>query len=83
VANLLIEFTGFGTTDLNGDGASFSDAYRRNSDRFPESRSNNDRLPWSTTFDLGIQHQITIAGNNKINYVLIFYCIECRKFKWI
>jgi hypothetical protein len=26
---------GFGTTDLNGDGASFSDAYQGNSDRFP------------------------------------------------
>lgn len=57
---------GFGTTDLNGDGASFSDAYQGNSDRFPGESRNNDRLPWSTTFDLGIQHQITIAGNNKI-----------------
>jgi hypothetical protein len=38
---------------------------------FRESR-NNDRLPWSTTFDLGIQHQITIAGNNKKYVVLIF-----------
>ena len=56
---------GFGTTDLNGDGASFSDAYQGNSDRFPGESRNNDRLPWNTTFDLGIQHQITIAGNNK------------------
>ncbi|MGO4817672.1 TonB-dependent receptor domain-containing protein [Flavobacterium sp. W22_SRS_FP1] len=56
---------GFGTTDLNGDGASFSDAYQGNSDRFPGESRNNDRLPWSTTFDLGLQHQITIAGNNK------------------
>jgi hypothetical protein len=32
---------------------------------FQESR-NNDRLPWSTTFDLGVQHQITISGNNKL-----------------
>jgi hypothetical protein len=23
-------------------------------------------LPWSTTFDLGVQHQITISGNNKL-----------------
>jgi hypothetical protein len=38
----------------------FSDAYQGNSDRFPEGR-NNDRLPWSTTFDLGLQHQITIG----------------------
>lgn len=57
---------GFGTTDLNGDGASFSDAYQGNSDRFPGESRNNDRLPWSTTFDLGLQHQITIAGTNKI-----------------
>lgn len=57
---------GFGTTDLNGDGASFSDAYQGNSDRFPGESRNNDRLPWNTTFDLGIQHQITIAGNNKL-----------------
>jgi hypothetical protein len=56
---------GFGTTDLNGDGASFSDAYQR-SDRFPGESRNNDRLPWSTTFDLGVQHQITISGNNKL-----------------
>lgn len=57
---------GFGTTDLNGDGASFSDAYQGNSDRFPGESRNSDRLPWNTTFDLGIQHQIAIAGNNKI-----------------
>ncbi|SDX16059.1 TonB-dependent Receptor Plug Domain [Flavobacterium degerlachei] len=57
---------GFGTTDLNGDGASFSDAYQGNSDRFPGESRNNDRLPWNTTFDLGVQHQITILGNNKI-----------------
>ncbi|MBE0391525.1 TonB-dependent receptor [Flavobacterium sp. PL002] len=57
---------GYETTDLNGDGASFSDAYQGNSDRFPGESRNNDRLPWSTTFDLGVQHQITIAGNNKI-----------------
>jgi hypothetical protein len=37
-----------------------------NSDRFPGESRNNDRLPWSTTFDLGVQHQITISGNNKL-----------------
>ncbi|TDE05754.1 TonB-dependent receptor domain-containing protein [Flavobacterium sandaracinum] len=57
---------GFGTTDLNGDGASFSDAYQGNSDRFPGEGRNNDRLPWSTTFDLGVQHQFKITGNNKL-----------------
>jgi hypothetical protein len=31
---------GFSTTDLNGDGSGFSDAYQGNSDRFPgESRT--------------------------------------------
>jgi outer membrane receptor protein involved in Fe transport len=57
---------GFGTTDLNGDGASFSDAYQGNSDRFPGESRNNDRLPWSTTFDLGLQHQFKITESNKL-----------------
>jgi outer membrane receptor for ferrienterochelin and colicin len=43
----------FGTTDLNGDGRSFGDAYVGNSDRFPGESRNNDRLPWSNTFDIG------------------------------
>ena len=46
------------TTDLNGDGASFGDAYVGNSDRYPGERRNSDRLPWSNTFDLGVQYQI-------------------------
>ena len=57
---------GFGTTDLNGDGSSFSDAYQGNSDRFPGESRNNDRLPWSATFDLGLQHQFKISANNKL-----------------
>jgi outer membrane receptor protein involved in Fe transport len=57
---------GFGTTDLNGDGSGFSDAYQGNSDRFPGESRNSDRLPWSTTFDLGLQHQFKISENNKI-----------------
>jgi hypothetical protein len=56
----------FGTTDLNGDGSGFSDAYQGNSDRYPGESRNNDRLPWNTTFDIGLQHQFTIYGNNKI-----------------
>jgi hypothetical protein len=64
--------TWFWNYDLNGDGASFSDAYQGNSDRW-ESR-NNDRLPWSTTFDLGIQHQITIAEIiNKLRADILTY----------
>ncbi|MFN7119353.1 MAG: TonB-dependent receptor plug domain-containing protein, partial [Saprospiraceae bacterium] len=46
----------YGTTDLNCDGASFGDAYVGNSDRFPGESRNNDRLPWSNNFDLGIQY---------------------------
>jgi len=57
---------GFGTTDLNGDGSGFSDAYQGNSDRYPGESRNNDRLPWSTTFDIGVQHQFKIYSNNKI-----------------
>jgi outer membrane receptor protein involved in Fe transport len=57
---------GFGTTDLNGDGSGFSDAYQGNSDRFPGETRNSDRLPWSTTFDIGIQHQFKIKGSSKL-----------------
>ncbi|MCB9298738.1 MAG: TonB-dependent receptor [Lewinellaceae bacterium] len=46
------------TTDLNGDGVSFGDAYVGNSDRYPGESRNSDRLPWSNTFDLGIQYQV-------------------------
>ncbi|MBL7775263.1 MAG: TonB-dependent receptor, partial [Saprospiraceae bacterium] len=37
----------YGTTDLNGDGRSFGDAYVGNSDRQPGESRNNDRLPWA------------------------------------
>ncbi|TPN87239.1 TonB-dependent receptor [Aquimarina algicola] len=55
----------FGTTDLNGDGSGFGDAYVGNSDRFPGASRNSDRLPWSTNFDVSLQHQFAL-GNNKI-----------------
>lgn len=47
----------FGTTDLNGDGRSFGDAYVGNSDRYPGESRNSDRLPWSKSFDLGVQYR--------------------------
>jgi outer membrane receptor for ferrienterochelin and colicin len=59
---------GFSTTDLNGDGSGFSDAYQGNSDRFPGESRNNDRLPWNATFDLGLQHQIKISANGKLEF---------------
>lgn len=46
----------FGTTDLNGDGASFSDAYLGNSDRAPGVSRNSGRLSWSKTIDLGLRY---------------------------
>ncbi|MFK7887818.1 MAG: TonB-dependent receptor [Gammaproteobacteria bacterium] len=55
--NLIPDATIFGTTDLNGDGASFADAYLGNSDRAPGTRRNSDRLPWTITFDLGLRYQ--------------------------
>lgn len=54
------------TADLNGDGSAFGDAYQGNSDRYPGESRNSDRLPWSLNFDLGIQHQIAIGGDQKI-----------------
>ncbi len=54
------------TTDLNGDGASFGDAYQGNSDRFPGESRNNDRLPWSFNCDVGVQHQFKITDGTKL-----------------
>ena len=59
---------GYGTTDLNGDGSGFGDAYVGNSDRYPGETRNNDRLPWNTTFDFGAQHQIKLSGNTKLEF---------------
>ncbi len=53
----LIPDTGiYGTTDLNGDGASFTDAYLGNSDRAPGVSRNAGRLPWSATIDVGLRY---------------------------
>ncbi len=57
---------GFGTTDLNGDGSGFGENYNGNSDRFPGESRNNGRLPWSTVFDLGVQHQIPFGNKWKL-----------------
>ncbi|MBK8555073.1 MAG: TonB-dependent receptor [Lewinellaceae bacterium] len=52
----------YGTTDLNGDGRSFGDAYVGNSDRQPGESRNNDRLPWANTFDLAAEYRIPVRG---------------------
>ena len=46
------------TSDLNGDGSSFSSAYQGNTDRYPGEGRNSDRLPWSKTFDVGAQYSL-------------------------
>ena len=56
----------FGTTDLNGDGRSFSDAYLGNSDRWPGAGRNSDRLPWSYVFDLGAQYAFRLGPSRRV-----------------
>jgi hypothetical protein len=55
--NLIPDAGIFGTTDLNGDGASFSDAYLGNSDRAPGFARNSGRLPRATTVDLSLRYR--------------------------
>jgi hypothetical protein len=47
----------YGTTDLNGNGASFSDAYLGNATRSPGVGRNTGHLPWSKTVDLGLRYR--------------------------
>ncbi|WP_247653441.1 hypothetical protein [Flavobacterium sp. CS20] len=58
----------FGTTDLNGDGSGFGDAYVGNSDRSPGRSRNNDRLPWNNTFDVGVQHRFKLSNNHRLEF---------------
>ncbi|NBC05247.1 MAG: TonB-dependent receptor, partial [Bacteroidetes bacterium] len=58
----------YGTTDLNGDGRAFGDAYVGNSDRSPGESRNSDRLPWATTFDVGIQYQAPFGNEQKLEF---------------
>ena len=61
--NRIPDATIYGTTDLNGDGASFGDAYVGNSDRYPGEPRNSDRLPWSHVFDLSVQYELELGKN--------------------
>jgi outer membrane receptor protein involved in Fe transport len=56
--NLVPDARVFGTQDLNGDGFSFGESYVGNSDRFPGTRRNAGRLPWSATVDLGLRYSV-------------------------
>jgi len=64
--NRIPDATIFGTTDLNGDGSAFGEAYVGNSDRSPGESRNNDRLPWSFNFDIGIQHQFLVGKTHRL-----------------
>ena len=55
-----------GTTDLNGDGRSFGAAYVGNSDRQPGETRNNDRLPWSNSFDAGVQYAFPFSNLSRL-----------------
>ncbi len=61
--NRIPDATIYGTTDLNGDGRAFSDAYQGNSDRHPGESRNSDRLPWAETFDLSLQYRLPMGTN--------------------
>jgi hypothetical protein len=61
--NRIPDASEFGTADLNGDGASFGDAYVGNSDRHPGASRNSDRLPWANTFDVSISYDWSIASH--------------------
>ncbi len=61
--NRIPDATIYGTADLNGDGASFGDAYVGNSDRYPGESRNSDRLPWSETIDASLQYQFPLGQN--------------------
>ncbi|WP_028567193.1 TonB-dependent receptor plug domain-containing protein [Salisaeta longa] len=50
----------FGTTDLNGDGRSYGAAYVGNSDRWPGTARNSDRLPWAATFDVSVRYAVPL-----------------------
>ncbi|MFH5833298.1 TonB-dependent receptor domain-containing protein [Halalkalibaculum sp. DA3122] len=58
----------YGTTDLNGDGRSFGAAYVGNSDRSPGEPRNSDRLPWATTFDIGIQYRLPVTSGQNLEF---------------
>jgi len=59
----------YGTTDLNGDGRSFGDAYVGNSDRQPGESRNSDRLGWANTIDLAAEYALPLGGKYKSNLI--------------
>ena len=66
--NRIPDATIYGTTDLNGDGRSFGDAYVGNSDRSPGEPRNSDRLPWSVNFDFGISYTVPMVSHGSMEF---------------
>jgi len=64
--NRVADAVKYGTTDLNGDGTSYGDAYVGNIDRYPGVSRNSDRLPWSKTFDLGVQYNLGLGAGSRV-----------------
>lgn len=61
----------FGTTDLNGNGigrAFEGIDFNPVADRTPGASRNNDRLPWASTFDLGVQYKFPLGGEQKLEF---------------
>lgn len=65
--NLVPDARIFGTQDLNGDGASFGENYVGNSDRYPGTRRNSARLPWSATVDVGLRYRVTALSGIELS----------------
>ena len=65
--NLIPDAGIFGTTDLNGDGASFADAYLGNSDRAPGIARNAGRLEWASTVDLSLRYHPRL-GDGRLEF---------------
>jgi outer membrane receptor for ferrienterochelin and colicin len=56
----------FGTTDLNGDGRSFTNQFTGNPDRAPGRGRNSGRLSSTTTFDLAAQYLLPMFNDGKL-----------------
>jgi len=66
--NLVPDARIFGTQDLNGDGASFGENFVGNSDRYPGTARNSERLPWSASVDVGIRYAVpAFAGRLELS----------------
>jgi hypothetical protein len=71
----------YGTTDLNGDGRSFGDAYVGNSDREPGEARNSDRLPWAVTLDNSIFYTIQSGNRGKLELgIQVFNLLDAENW---